>query len=182
IIVSGMYYPPGATSAVKWLPILYGVAFISLAYGFFRRKLDPPARFNHWVRLLQFLTFSVLCISLVSVTPGIRLAPLALWAIVILFLMFTERKIFHDTDLRVENGGIYVPGYLGSHTIPWNAIENFVLRADYLTIIRTNKKYVQLELMKDLSEDEIKQINVYCQEQIEGGTTVRTIEQKASTG
>lgn len=162
IVSAGMYYFETVQQKSPLMILLYGVAIVSLFYGFFRQRLDPAAKYNHWVRLLQFISFTVLAISLVNSVSIIRILSLALWAIVILFLMFTERKIFHDTDLQVKEEGIFVPGYFRNDLIPWSGIEGFVLRPDYLTITRTDKKYVQLELLKDVDPAQMEEINVYC--------------------
>ncbi len=147
------------------LPV-YVVAVVSLVYGFMRSRWDAAAKYNHWVRMLQFLTFAVLAILWLNTLSTIRIATLALWAVIILLLMFTERKIFHDTALQIKEEGIFVPGYFKSYVIPWAVIEHVILRTDYLTIARTNKKYVQLELLKDLPPTEIENINTFCRQQI----------------
>ncbi len=163
---AGDYYLHTNYSSFLTVIPIYIVAAISLLYGFLRKRIDPLAKYNHWVRMVQFLTFAVLAISMIGMVSGIKLFTIVLWAIVILFLMFTERKIFHDTDLQIKKEGIYVPGYFRSHLMPWHHVEDFVLRADYLTITRTNKKYVQLELLKDLELSEIEKINSFSQDQI----------------
>jgi hypothetical protein len=162
IVSAGMYYLETAEQKSPLMLLLYGVAIVSMLYGFFRRRIDPVAKYNHWVRLLQFIAFTVLAINLLNSVNIIRILSLALWAIVILFLMFTERKVFHDTDLQIKEEGIFVPGYFRNDLIPWSGIEGFVLRSDFLTITRADKKYVQLELLKDVDPAEIDEINFYC--------------------
>ena len=170
VLSTGSYYSNNFNANTELMIPVYAVAMISLAYGGLRKKLDPAARYNHWVRVLQFLTFSALAISFGHALSTLRLASLILWAIVILFLMFTERKIFEDTDLQIKEEGVFVPGYFRSHLIPWGLMEAFVLRPDFLTITRKDQKYVQLELLKGLSTSEIQTINSFCQNQISGKT------------
>jgi hypothetical protein len=166
------YYKQIAYSSLSVVAPVFIVAFISLVYGFLRKRLDPAARYNYWVRMIQLLTFAVLAITMVQTVSNLKLFTLVLWAVVILFLMFTERKIFHDTDLQIKTEGIYVPGYFKSYYMPWHIISAFVLRKDYLTITRNNQKYVQVELLKDMTANEIEEINAFSQQQIQQPTNV----------
>ncbi len=168
VLSTGSYFSSTATASLDLMVPVYLVAMISFSYGALRKKLDPAARYNHWTRVLQFLTFAYLAISLAPHAGTLRLLSLILWAVVTLFLMFTERKIFEDTDLQIKEEGVFVPGYFRSHIIPWQLMEAFVLRPDFLTITRKDQKYVQLELLKGLSATEIQAINRFCQNQISG--------------
>lgn len=175
MVSAGNYYLQSTQPTLLTVLPFYLLAIISLVYGFFRKRIDPSARYNHWLRMVQFLTFALLAISLAGNISSIKLFSIILWAIVILFLMFTERKIFHDTDLQLKEEGIYVPGYFNSHLIPWQNVSNFVLRADYLTITRNDQKYVQLELIKDMDLPEMERINNFAHEQIKQHETVNSI-------
>jgi hypothetical protein len=143
------------------------MATASLLYGFFRQRIDPWAQFNHWVRLLQFLTFSALVIVFIGFANVPQIIGLLLWAIITLFLMFTERKVFHDAFLQVKTDGIHVPGYLKNNVIPWELIESFVARTDYVTILRRDQKYVQLEILHDISSQDIEHINQFSKQHID---------------
>lgn len=166
VLNTGSYYSNTSNVNLSLMVPVYIVALVSLGYGAFRKKVDPAARYNHWIRVLQFLTFAFLSISLGHLISTLPLASLILWAVVILFLMFTERKMFEDTDLQIKEEGIFVPGYFRSHVIPWQLMEAFVLRPDFLTITRKDQKYVQLELLKGLTATEIQAINSFCRNQI----------------
>ena len=145
----------------------YLVAAASLLYGFFRQRIDPSAQFNHWVRLLQFLTFSALAIVFLGFSKAPQIIGLFLWAVITLFLMFTERKVFHDAYLQVKPDGIHVPGYLKNNVVPWAIIESFVVRADYVTILRRDQKYVQLEMLHDLGKQDVEHINQFSKQHID---------------
>lgn len=145
----------------------YLVAAVSLFYGFFRYRFDPFAQYNHWIRLVQFLSFSALTLIFLSFSKAPQIIGLSLWAIVTLFLMFTERKVFHDAQLQVKTEGIHIPGYLKTHVVPWGIIENLVVRNDYVTILRRDQKYVQLEILNDVSKQEIEDINQFSKQQIQ---------------
>lgn len=145
---------------------IYLVALISLFYGFLRKRTDPNARYNHWLRMVQFLVFAVLGILMVNFGKTITVLSLFLWAAVTILLLFTERKIFHDAALTLKEDGIHIPGYFKHHVMPWHLIEELVLRQDYVTILRKDKKYVQLELLSAMEPQEIEQINRYSKARI----------------
>ena len=147
------------------LPI-YLLAVISLIYGFLRKRIDPAAQYNHWVRLSQFLIFSILGILMINYGKTMSTVSLFLWALITILLLFTERKIFHDTALLLKGDGIHIPAYFKNHVLPWTLLEGFILRQDYITILRRDKKYVQLELLSSLEDQKIEQINTYAKEQI----------------
>ncbi len=160
------YQTTGDVNLLVLLP-LYLVAFASLGYGFFRKKIDKFARFNGALRLLQASTFLLLAITLANKVNDVRIASLALWALVSVFLFFTERRIFHQSDLQIQKDGLFIPGYFRHHIIPWQLVESLVLRTDFLTITRKDQKYVQLELLKDIAPEKIEEINTFCFHQIE---------------
>ncbi|MBD0366350.1 MAG: hypothetical protein ICV53_09645 [Flavisolibacter sp.] len=152
----------------KLLPLipLYTVAVLSLIYGLFRKKIDPEAVYIHWVRLLQFPAFMVMGFLLFPFS-GISAFTLFLWAAVALFLMTTERKIFKIKGLKIAKEGIIIPSHLKDHLLPWTLIESIVIRPDFVTIFRTNKKFVQLEMVQDMDRNKIREIEVFSQQQIE---------------
>ncbi|MBD0277217.1 MAG: hypothetical protein ICV81_04515 [Flavisolibacter sp.] len=152
----------------KLLPLLplYTVAVLSLIYGLFRKKIDPEAVYIHWVRLLQFPAFIVMGFLLFPFS-GISAFTLFLWAAVVLFLMTTEGKIFKIKGLKIAKEGIIIPSHLKDHLLPWTLIESIVIRPDFVTIFRTNKKFVQLEMVQDMDRNKIREIEVFSQQQIE---------------
>lgn len=154
----------------NFLPVLpvYIVALISLVYGLFRKKIDPPAQYNHWVRMLQFLMFSVLAVFMLKTKMDIRTFTLFLWAVICIPLLFTERKVFHDASLSFSNNNITIPGYFSNKVLPWSVIDNVVIRTDFVTIYYPNNKYVQYEVLDRINQTEIEKIDRFCQQQLKG--------------
>ena len=179
-VIAGLFLVINAGSYVRHLESnqillavpVYVAALIAIGYGFFRKRIDPKANYNHWVRVFEFMSFTGLGIALYNHINWISVAGLFLWSVVILLLMFTERKVFHDTDLVIREDGIHVPGYFSNHILPWHLVDDFVLREDYLSIFRTNKKFVQLELLEDIDKQKAADIILYCKKQIEANQTV----------
>jgi hypothetical protein len=146
------------------------IAAISIAYGLFRRKLDPDAKYNHWLRLTQVVAFSVLGFLVMPVSKPVEFIPLFLFAIVSILLLFAERKIFQDTVIRLEKNGVIIPGTYRDHLVPWEALNEVIVREDFLTLFHVKKKYLQYQVMQDLSTLETAKMNGFCKEMIEAKT------------
>jgi hypothetical protein len=145
---------------------MYLVAVASLVYGLLRSKLDPNATYNHWLRVVQFLVFAALAILMLKAKIDFRNFTLLLWAIICILLLFTERKIFHDAFLTLGERSVSIPGYFSNRILPWEVIENLVIRQDYVTIYLPQNKYIQHEVLVELSEKEISDMNNFCQQQL----------------
>jgi hypothetical protein len=148
------------------VPILL-IASFSLFYGFFRKKTDPTASLNFILRLLQFLTFLVLGILMTHYGNYIDYTGLFIFAFLCFMLLFSERKVFDETYIVLDNNGIKIPGYYKDHLIPWKALSDVVVREDFLTIFHIKQKYLQYQVRQSLSPLELAKINAYCKEQIE---------------
>ena len=146
--------------------LMYIVAVVSLVYGASRKKIDPKAKYNHWIRLLQFLVFAVLGILMLQTKMDFRNILLLSWAVICVLLLFTERKIFHDSFLSFEEKSITIPGYFSNRVLPWEVIENLIVRQDYVTIYLPQNKYIQHEVAAELNESEIQDLNNFCQQHL----------------
>jgi hypothetical protein len=166
LIATGTLVKYEAFSGYTQVVLLYAAALLSFIYGLFRKRIDPVAKQNHWVRLAQFVAFAVIGISLLNKAGTVSIISYFLWAVVVVFLMFTERKVFHDTDILIKKEGIYIPGYFTNHQLPWHIISEFIIRQDFVTITRQNKTYVQLELLQKIEQQEINKINEFAANQI----------------
>lgn len=141
------------------------IALASIVYGLFRKKLDALAKYNPYLRILQFVGFAKLGISMIGLGSSWNYVSMLCWAVVSLLLLFTERRVFHDTDLVVKKEGIFIPGFF-NRQLPWSAIKDVVIRNDYITIFKTNEKYLQFELMSDIDALELQKLNAFCKEQV----------------
>jgi len=148
------------------LPV-YGVAMISIVYGIFRTKIDPHANYNLLVRSMQMITFLILGFVFLSFANTIAIVSLFLWSLIVFLLMRTEKKVFSRVEIRLTEEGILIPGFFSDHRLPWNLVQHFVVRKDYVTITRTNQHYVQLEVLKPFDDADINNMNAYSERQIE---------------
>jgi hypothetical protein len=152
-------------SLVSALPSLL-IAIVSIAYGLFRTRFDVSAKYNPYIRILQFVGFAKLAVSMFGVGTTWDYVSMLLWSVVSLMLLFTERKIFHDAQIILKKEGIFVPGYFNSHHFSWSMIKDVVIRNDYITIFKTNEKYLQFELVIDIDALTIEEMNGFCREQV----------------
>jgi hypothetical protein len=156
----------GYHSFLPVFPVLLMASF-SLFYGFFRRRLDPSYGYNYWLRLLQVITFLVLGIWMIRIGRPIDYIGLFTFAFLSTILLFSERRIFLETTVYLDEAGVRIPGYYKDHVIPWKDLNEVVIREDFITLFHVKQKYLQYQVMQTLSALELAKMNAYCKEQIE---------------
>lgn len=153
-------------SFIPLTPILL-IASFSLFYGLFRKRVDPSAHYNYWLRLIQVLTFTVLGVLMANVGRTIDYISVFTFVLLCIILMFSERRIFMDTTISIDEAGIKIPGYYRDHLIKWDSLSNVIVREDFITIFHIKQKYLQYQVLQDLSTLEVAKMNAFCKEQIE---------------
>jgi hypothetical protein len=168
LIVKGADYYRyiGYENFLPALPVLL-VASFSLFYGFFRTKLDETGRFNQWLRWIQVVTFAVLGTLLINTGRAIDYMSAFVFALLAFLLIFSEKRIFDETVLLLDEPGIKIPGYYKEHRVLWQDLSEVVIREDFVTIFHKKQKYLQYQVKQDLSILEITKMNAFCKEQIE---------------
>lgn len=156
----------GYQSILPALPV-FAVAAISLFYGFFRRRVDVFAKYNFWLRLVQFLTFMVLGLATLKLGRTIDYAGLFIFALLCLLLLFSEKKVFQESTIFFDEAGVTIPGGYKDYLLKWEDLSEVVVREDFLTIFHKKNKYLQYQVMQDLSTLEVAKVNTFCREQIE---------------
>lgn len=146
----------------------FGVAAASLYYGFFRKKVDRFAKYNSLLRSIQAAAFIILAIATVKLGGRtFDYAGLFGFALLCLVLAFSEKRIFQETAIFFDEAGIKIPGTYKDYLINWQDLAEVVVREDFLTIFHVKKKYLQYQVMQDLSTLEVAKMNAFCREQIE---------------
>lgn len=161
------------TSILPVLPILL-VAALSLYYGFFRKRTDPSGKQNVWLRLIQATTFLVFAFVMLRVGKAWDYYGLFIWAALTLILLISERKVFNDTVICMDENGVHIPGYYKDYVVKWEKLESVVVRHDFVTFFYHNKKYLQFQVMQTLSELEVAKMNAFCKEKIEQPETANS--------
>lgn len=161
------------------------IASFSLFYGFFRRKIDLSASYNYWLRLIQLMSFTFL--GIIMVQAGARPAgyfSVFVFALLCIILLFSEKRIFQETTIYIADKGITVPGYYHDHLIAWENLSEVIVREDFITLFHVKEKYLQFQVMQNLSTLEVAKMNAFCREKVEGKTRVEdesqsTLHQKS---
>jgi hypothetical protein len=144
------------------------VASISLFYGFFRRKMDLSAHYNYWLRLVQVISFTSLGFLMLGSARSSDYIGVFVFAALCIVLMFSEKRIFNETTIFLTEEGVKIPGYYRDYLVNWNEISEVIVREDFLTIFNANKKYLQFQVLQDLSILEVAKMNAFCREKVEG--------------
>jgi len=138
------------------------VALGALFYGFRRRKIDPQARYNGALRGLEAIGMALLALT----QTGMAAFALFAWAALLVMMYFTEKNLFAQSALQLTGEGILVPGSPQPQLLPWQELENAVFRSDYVTLFRTDKRYVQLEVTETLTAEFIRDAQSFALQQI----------------
>lgn len=144
------------------------VASFSLFYGFFRRKIDLSASYNYWLRLIQLISFTFLGLVTVQTGRPVDYLGIFVFALLCIILLFSERKIFQETIIYLDENGIKVPGYYRDHLIRWETLSEVIIREDFVTLFHIREKYLQFQVLQDLSTLEVAKMNAFCKEKLEG--------------
>lgn len=153
-------------SVVPALPFL-AVGIASLFYAFFRNKVDLTAKHNAGLRLLQTVTFFSFGFLMFRIGRSIDYISLFIWGFLTLILFFSEKRVFKDTVITISENGILIPGTYRDYLVDWSTLESVVVRHDFITLFHRGKKFLQYQVLQDLSELELVKLNAFCSEQIE---------------
>jgi hypothetical protein len=148
------------------LPML-AIALISLVYGFFGRRIDPWRQYNFWFRLVQVLTFGVLGIVMMRIGQALDYISLFGWALLCLVQLFAERRIFQDTVIYLDESFVRIPGFYKDYEMAWSEFSEVIVREDFITFFHRKQKYLQFQVLQDLSTLEVAKMNAFCREKIE---------------
>lgn len=142
-------------------------ALLCILFAFAGKKVFPNSKnTNQLFRLLETLLFAYASWYFLNKMNLTFMGLLQLLATIgLLFLFFTERKIFSVTTVRINDKGVYTPNNLTDHCIAWNEIENMLIKNDFVSINTTKNQFIQYETNIILSELEMDEINAYCREQ-----------------
>jgi hypothetical protein len=167
-----LYRYLGESSVTPIAPFA-AVAIVSLVYGMFRKRLDITAKHNAGIRLLQTIAFFSFGVLMYRLGKTVDCVGLFIWAFLTLILFFSEKKVFQDTLITFAEEGIKIPGSYKEHLVEWEVLESVTVRHDFITLFHRGKKYLQYQVMQDLSELEVVKMNAFCKEQIEASMVNR---------
>ncbi|XVJ65507.1 MAG: hypothetical protein HEQ40_04835 [Lacibacter sp.] len=144
--------------------IQIAVALLSVLFAFIGHKMgNVHSRLNSILRVIQGLAFlyaawyffSIMNLTMMSLMQLLAAAGL-------LLLLITERKIFSNPAVRLDEKGIYTPNTPKDRFIPWSDVENMLIRNDYISINTLKNQFIQYETNIILSELEMDEMNAFC--------------------
>jgi hypothetical protein len=161
-----LYNYLNGSSVVPLLPFL-AVGGVSLFYAFFRNRVDITAKHNAGLRLLQTVTFFSFGFLMLRLGRSMDYIGLFIWGLLTLILFFSEKRVFKDALLQLTDKGILIPGTYREYLVDWVTLEDVVVRHDFVTLFHRGKKFLQYQVLQDLSELELVKMNAFCREKIE---------------
>jgi hypothetical protein len=77
-----------------------------------------------------------------------------------------ERQVKFPYEIAVDPAGIVINTFPKKH-IPWGAIQNLMIKDDYITIDFKNNSLIQKQINEPVSEAITVEFNSFCKEQIQ---------------
>ena len=144
--------------------LLFGIAWIF--YAIIKKKYDPLENLNGPMRITQVLAFTTLGILMVYKGRSFDYIVLFLWAMLNIYLFYSERRSLQPTRVHFTDNEILIPGFFRDRKLSWTGIKNAVIKEDFITLFLSNEKYMQYEVAEDISEKYIEEVNNFCRQQI----------------
>ena len=105
-----------------------------------------------------------------------------IFALLSIMLLFSEKRVFQETLIRIHENGIVIPGIYKDHLVEWMELSNVVVRQDFITLFHKKQKYLQYQVKEDLSTLEVAKLNAFCKERIEGAERVEEDSNEQEAG
>lgn len=145
---------------------IFAMGIAALVYGLLRKNLDPHARYNMTMRLLQIVVLVALTVMMVMIGRKGDALVVGLFVLVSAMLAASDKLAFAESSLNFDNEGIRLPVQARRALIPWNELNEVVIREDFVTLFHIKKKYLQFQVKQDLSTLEIAKISAFCNERL----------------
>lgn len=173
-VVAGFFLFANIGSAYKvvssgMLPFFipfYILAFLFIAYGFFRKKWDATYKWNKKIRLLQAISFLIVGILFIQAgATGKSIGPL-IWAALASMLVFTEGVALAKPAIIVDEKGWAVPNAFSYKKLLWPHISDVNLRSDFITIHSRNNRMLQFERLSADQAFRDQELQDFCDKQL----------------
>ena len=140
-------------------------AILAILFALFGKKLFPNhGATNSFFRLAE----AAILFYAATYFFGMNLSFMGMLQIVAgigMFLLFyTERKIFSDYIIRIDDKGIYTPNNFKEKLIEWKDVDNMLIKNDFVSINTKQNQFIQYETGIVLSELQMDEINAFCRE------------------
>jgi hypothetical protein len=158
------------TPNILFVVVQIAGAILVLLYAFPGSKLfRKTASVNSLFRLVE----AAILLYAAWYFYGMNLGLMSLLQVIgstgLLFLFFTERKIFAECFVVVDEKGIHTPTNFGSRLIDWKNIDNMLIRNDFVSINTKQNEFIQYPAGVVLSELQMDEINEFCRKKFTSG-------------
>jgi hypothetical protein len=80
----------------------------------------------------------------------------------LIYLVFSEQKIFKKQLIRMDEKSIQLPIGEGGKKIAWNQIDNLRIRNDYVSINTKQNRFIQFETNHFYNDNTLDEMNAWC--------------------
>jgi len=152
----------------SWLSVspFFAIGLVSILYGLLHKKLDPLHKAQPYLRGLQILSFSILAFQFITASHELDGLFSMLWAFICFYFFLMEKRMYDSVKLRIEEGGISLPGMFGRRQLDWVQLENLVIRTDFITIFFTEDRYLQYAVIDAIAQEKIEEISQFIREKL----------------
>jgi hypothetical protein len=88
----------------------------------------------------------------------------------LIYLVFSEQKIFKKQFVRMDEKEIQLPVGEGRKKIAWNQIDNLRIRNDYISINTKQNRFIQFETDHIYNEARLDEMNAWCFRHLTSGS------------
>lgn len=90
----------------------------------------------------------------------------------LIYLFFSEQKIFKKQSVRIDEKGIQLPAGEGGKNIAWHQVENLRIRNDYVSVNTKKNYFIQYETDHIYDDTQLDEMNAWCFRHLSAETNV----------
>ncbi len=137
-----------------------------LYFVLFKGKMLKEVQINQVLRLFEIGFLGIAANYFYSASQFLPMVLFGAVALFILVLLIMENKIFSDRFIELNDKEIIWPQLFTTRKIPWQNIENIVLKFHVLTFDMTDKGYQQQDVYHKYDENELAQFDDFLKRQL----------------
>lgn len=159
----GEYKTP--TPAIFFIVVQIAAALLLILYAFTGKKwLSDQSRSNGLFRIFGAAVLFYAAWHFWELNESMRASLQFFAGAGLLFLFFTERKIFAICNVIIDEKGVHTPDNLKQRLIEWKNIDNMIVKNDFVSINTIQNQFIQYETGAVLSELQMDEVNAFCRE------------------
>ncbi|RXK58165.1 hypothetical protein ESA94_19335 [Lacibacter luteus] len=151
------------TPHLLFIVVQIAAALVLISYAFTGKKWSANQNAtNGLIRILAAAVLFYAASYFYSINDSLRSLLQVFGACGLLLLFFTERKIFKQCVVTIDEKGVHTPANLKDRLIEWKDIDNMVIKNDFVSINTVQNHFIQYETGSVLSELQMDEMNAYC--------------------